>query len=275
MVSNLLTNYSRLKPTLFLLPMFMLAMLFLFLFSRSALGVEGYVKVQKDAFFYLNEKLGRYPGVEYNLTQFGDLFIVLSLLGIFVPYAPKLWEALISGSLASLVLTCFLKWLFSVPRPAAMFGSNKFFIVGQTLSGNNSLPSGHSITVFTTLTVLLFGLMPQQTKYKILWSSLVIIAGLVLASTRVGVGAHYPLDVITGCIVGYISGLIGIFITQKYKVWEWFRLKKCYPVFILLFLALAIVIINRIANEHLWIFYLAAGSLVVSLYKMIVLYVKR
>lgn len=275
MEPNLLINYSRLKPTVFLLPVCLLVSLFLFLFSRSALGVEGYVNIQKDAFFYLNSKLGRYPVAEYNLTQFGDFLIVLSLLGILVPYAPKLWEALISGSLVSLVLCCLLKWIFAVPRPAAMFDSNQFFVVGKTLSGNNSLPSGHSVTVFTTLTVILFGLMPQQPKYKILWSSFIIIAGLVLAFTRVGVGAHYPLDVVAGCIIGYISGLIGIFITQKYKVWSWFRLKKCYPVFILLFLVLIVVIINKIANEQLLVFYLAACILVVSLYKMIALYVKR
>ena len=77
------------------------------------------------------------------------------------------------------------------------------------------------ITVFTTLTILLFAFMPQKLKYKILLVFFIITTGLIIVFTGVGVEAHYPLDVIIGSIIGYISGLIGIFISRKYKFWTW------------------------------------------------------
>ena len=52
----------------------------------------------------------------------------------------------------------------------------------------------------------------------------------MIAFTRVGVGAHYPLDVIAGAILGYLSGILGIFINQKYKTWTWISDKRYYPV---------------------------------------------
>lgn len=273
---NPIHNYARLKPSLFFLPIFLLISLVLFLYSQDALNVDGYIRLQKESFFFINSKLGQYPNLEYNLTQIGNALIFLSFLSIFIVYAPKMWEALVSGSLVSLILSSSLKNIFSVPRPAAVFDNSKFIIVGEVLSGHTkSLPSGHSITIFTILTVLLFAYMPRELKYKILWVFLIILAGLVLAFTRVGIGAHHPLDVITGCIIGYISGLAGIFISRKYRIWNWFSDKKYYPVFILLLMVCCGIIISKIIDENLIVFYLSTACLVVSLYKIITSYVKK
>jgi membrane-associated phospholipid phosphatase len=210
-----------------------------------------------------------------NLTQLGDALIFLSFLGIFIVYAPKIWESLISGLLASLLFSSILKNIFAIPRPAAVFDNNSFVIVGKKLSGFNSCPSGHSITVFTVLTVLLFAFMSQKLKYKITGFALLVITGLTIAFTRVGVGAHYPIDVITGSIIGYISGLAGIFISRKYKIWDWVNNKKYYPIFILLLLACCFILINKIINENLIIFYLSFISLIISLYIIIDVYAKN
>jgi membrane-associated phospholipid phosphatase len=270
-----ITNYSRLKPSLFVLPLCFLILIVLYLYIQRSLSVQNYIQIQKNCFFFLNSKLSQFPNTEYNLTQFGDALIFLSLLSIFILYAPKLWEALISASLVSAIFSDLMKITFTVPRPAAVFGINSFVIVGKALSGSNSLPSGHSITVFTTLTVLLFAFMPQKLTWKILWVLFLIITGLVLAFTRVGIGAHYPLDVITGGVVGYISGLTGIFINEKYKLWSWINNKKYYPILMLLFVACFIAIINKIMDENLIIFYFALAALVASLYKMTNMYVKK
>jgi len=190
-------------------------------------------------------------------------------------YAPKIWESLLSASILSCILSSLLKQVFAVPRPAVAFDKNSFVIIGNTLTGNNSLPSGHSITAFTILTVLLFAFMPQKLNYKILWSVFITITGLILIFTRVGVGAHYPLDVIIGGIIGYISGLLGILISKKYRIWAWISNKKYYPILILFLLFCCISLINKIINENLIIFYLSLTSLVVSLYKIINVYIKK
>ncbi|MCW3107993.1 MAG: superfamily protein [Segetibacter sp.] len=273
--TKVITNYSKLKPSLFVLPLCFLISIVLYLYIQDSLSVYKYIQIQKNCFFFLNSKLSQFPNTQYNLTQFGDALIFLSLLSIFIVYAPKLWESLISASLVSAIFSRLLKVTFAVPRPAAVFDNHSFVIVGKALSGNNSLPSGHSITVFTTLTVLLFAFMPQTLKRKILWVFFLNIIGLILAFTRVGVGGHYPLDVITGGVVGYISGLAGIFISQKYKIWSWINNKKYYPILMLLFLVCCIAIINKITSENLIIFYFSLAGLVASLYKIITVYVKK
>lgn len=272
---NIIKNYSRLKLSLFFLPLFFLIAIVLFLYSKGALCADKYIEIQKDYFFYINSHLGQYPNLEYNLTQLGDALVFLSFLSLFVIYAPKIWEALLSTLLVSLVLCCPFKSMFSVPRPAATFDNNTFYIVGKAVCGHNSCPSGHTITIFAILTVLMFGFMPKETKAKMPWIFSIITIGYFLAFTRVAVGAHYPLDVIIGSIVGYISGLLGIFISRKYKIFAWMNFKKYYPILILLFAVGGVLLVNRIINDNLIIFYFAFISLAFSLYKIIILYVKK
>ncbi|OJX55668.1 MAG: phosphoesterase [Flavobacterium sp. 38-13] len=274
MNTKVINNYSRLKIPVFLLPFFLLILIVLFLYGQNALCINEYAEIQKNSFLFINRKLAPYPNLLHNFTQFGDALVFLSLLGIFVLYAPKIWEAIISGSLVSLVFCSLLKNIFAVPRPAAVFDNEGFTIIGKRLSGCTSLPSGHSITVFTVLTVLMFALMPKRLWYKMGWIFFLIIIGFGLAFTRVGVGAHYPIDVIVGSIVGYICGLLGIFISRKYKILSWIGNKKYYHVILLLFLVSAILLITKIINENLIVFYLAFLSLVVSLYKIFTVYVK-
>ena len=273
--SKVIANYSRLRLSLFFLPLFILTTFILFLYSQKALSVDGYVQIQKNCFFFINVKLSQFPAIIYNLTQIGDALIFMSFLTLFILYAPKMWEALLSASLVSAIFSRGLKDLFHVPRPAEAFDNTSFTIIGKTLPGFSSLPSGHSITVFTILTVLLFAFMPKKLHYKILWVFLLLITGLTLVFTRVGVGAHHPLDVINGSVIGYICGLIGIFISRKYKIWDWINNKKYYPFFIVLFLVCCAVLITKISKENLIIFYLALISLILSLYKITYAYIQK
>lgn len=272
---KVINNYSGLKPCLFSLPIYLLAAITLFLYHKDSLHTDKYVQIQRDNFFFINYNLGQFPDIIYNLTQLGDASIILSVLSIFILYAPKIWEALISASLSSLVFSVGLKNIFRVPRPAVVFDNNCFVIIGKKAVGYASLPSGHSITVFTTFTVLLFAFMPERLPYKILWVISTIMAGLIIAFTRVGVGAHYPLDVIIGSIIGYISGLAGIFISRKYSIWAWINNKKYYPIFMLLLLACFVSLISQIINKNLIILYFVLICLIVPFYKMAYAFIKR
>lgn len=275
-INNAVTdNFSKLKFSLFLIPLLFLSAIFLFLFRNDALTAAKYSEIQKPFFLFINSKLSQFPDLIYNLTQMGDALIFLSFLTMLILYAPKVWEALLSALLVSAVFSNVLKNIFAIPRPAATFDNNSFVIIGQKLTGHNSLPSGHSVTVFTILTVLLFAFLPKKWDSKVLWSLFVISGGLLLAFTRVGVGAHYPLDVLSGSSIGIISGISGIFISRKYPIWSWINNKKYYPIFILLFIFCAVVIINKIIDTNLIIFYLTLISLIVSLYQLIYAYIKK
>ena len=275
MNSQVTNNYSRLRYSLFVLPLFLLLLIALLLFIQNAWSVHGYIQIQKTPFFYLNAGLGQFPQFVFNLTQFGDALIALSLLSVFIVYAPAIWESLITASLISSVVSAVLKNLFAVPRPAAIFDTNSFIIIGQKLPGHNSLPSGHSITIFTTLTVLLFAFLPLKKLQRFLWIVFVICIGLMLAFTRVGVGAHYPLDVVVGCTMGYLSGLAGIFISRKYPLWSWISNKRYYPVFLLLLPVCAVIIIGKIMHAPLLIYYITLAAIFFSLYKFMNVYFKK
>lgn len=269
-------NYEKLKLSLFFLPFILLTFIAFILFRQSALNTDSYIQVQKEWFYYLNNKLSTFPLTEYNLTQLGDALIALSFLAIFLVKAPKLWESLISASIISGILSKVLKTIFSVPRPAAILDHSTFVIIGKPLLGQtNSLPSGHSITVFTILTVIMFSFIPKKAINQVFWYLSIIFIGIILASTRIGVGAHFPLDVLIGCIIGYISGISGIFINLKYPMWTWINNKKYNPVFILLFAIAMVFIGTKIKIENLFIYYLSFISLAVSSYIIIKDYVKK
>lgn len=273
--SSVIENLNKVKVSLFYIPLFLLTAIFFYLYFADALSVERYVEIQKDIFLDINSTLGQFPSLMLNLTQLGDALIFLSFLTLLIIYAPKFWESLISASIVSAILSKFLKVLFSVPRPAAILDNETFIIIGKKLVGHSSLPSGHSITTFTILTVLMFAFMPKRISSKIAWVILLIGLGFIIISTRIGVGAHFPLDVIIGGIIGYISGLIGIFISKNDKLWAWIGNPKYYPFFIILLMVCCVVLGTKIYKENLLIYYLSMISLIVSLYKIIYVYIKK
>ena len=273
--SSVIENLNKVKASLFYIPLFLLTAIFFYLYFADALSVERYVEIQIDIFIDINSTLGQFPSLMLNLTQLGDALIFLSFLTLLIIYAPKFWESLISASIVSAILSKFLKVLFSVPRPAAILDNETFIIIGKKLIGHSSLPSGHSITTFTIITVLMYAFMPKKISSKVAWIILLIGLGFIIISTRVGVGAHFPLDVIIGGIIGYISGLIGIFISKNDKLWAWIGNPKYYPFFIILFMVCCVVLGTKIYKENLLIYYLSMISLIVSLYKIIYVYIKK
>jgi membrane-associated phospholipid phosphatase len=270
-------NFRNVKFGL-LIPPFSLLLLFGFyfiLFNEGDNYIDRYINIQKDLFFYFNGQLSEFPNLQFNLTQLGDVLVFFPLITIFIIYAPKLWEALLTSAILSLVMSVTLKKLFAVPRPAAIFDNESFVIIGRTLSGNTSLPSGHSIAAFIVITILLFAFMPKKIKHQIIWSLFILTLGLVISFSRVGVGAHYPFDVIVGSTIGYIVAIIGIKINNKVSCWTWIKNKKYHPVFILLLTIWAFVIFDKIVANNLPIFYVSLLSLVVTVYLIISTYVQE
>jgi membrane-associated phospholipid phosphatase len=275
MNSRVFENYSRLKYAVFLFPSFLLLAIAFYLYFQNALNINGYINIQKVAFYFLNSQLAQFPIIEYNLTQIGDALIFLSLMSVFIIYVPEIWKALIPASLLSMILSSGLKNLFTVPRPAAILDTHTFFIVGEMRRGFNSLPSGHSITIFTTLTILLFAFMPEKILHRFLWIFSFLVIGMLLAFTRVGVGAHFPLDVIIGSIIGYFSALAGIFISRRNAVWSWLENKKFFPVFLLLLLVCFVLLLDKLMKNPLPVYALTLVAIFFSLYKISDAYFKK
>lgn len=275
MNSKAANNLSKVRISYFVLPIMLLTSVFCFLFYYKALSNDSYIQVQKDFFLFGNAKLSQFPSLIHNLTQLGDGLIILSFLTILFVFAPKCWECFFNAFIISGIFTAILKPLFKIQRPAAALLHDNFTIIGPKLTGNNSFPSGHSITTFTILSVILFAFMPRDFKQRILWCFCICTIGAILISTRVGVGAHYPIDVFVGAVVGYLSAIIGVMITQKVKLWCWIANPKFYPFFIVLFASCIVAIIVKILDSNLFIFYLALISLLISIFVITKIYVQK
>ncbi len=237
---------------------------------------ETYVNVQKDLFFYLNRELSVFPELELNLTQMGDVLIVFPMLSILLIYAPRFWEVLLTSSLLSLVSTYILKNIFLIQRPASIFGEDNIAVIGELLNGHNSTPSGHSTTMFIVGTLLLIAFMPQKKIiYKIFWTLFVLFLTLFFASSRVGVGAHHPFDVVAGACLGTILSILSVKIVNKVRWFSWICSQKMLPVFGIGFAFWAIFIIKKIIEEKLPIYYISLFALFISLYLLTKICLKR
>ncbi len=263
-------NWQLTPPFLLLV----LCVLYLFIFNNGGHYIEQYVNIQKELFFYLNSELSKFPDLQYNLTQLGDVLIFFSFISIFILYAPRLWEALLNSAILSLIVSATLKELLDIPRPAALFDHNTFVIIGRTHHGLASLPSGHSIATFVVITILLYAFMPKKNINKILWCTSILTLGVIIAFSRVAVGAHYPFDTIIGSIIGYIVTIIGIRISTKLEWLNYVRKKKYLPVLILLIVIWVCIIIHKIIESNLLVFYLSLLSLGITLFLISKLYVQ-
>lgn len=258
-------SFSKTKKYTLLLPLMVLVGVFLLLLNQNALSVEGYLAIQKDGFFLLNKKLSKYSVLQYNLTQLGDAFIVLSLFSVCFIKFPKIWKSLIAASLVSLFLSKIPKKLFDIPRPAAVYPHDSFIIIGKTLQGHSSFPSGHSITIFTWIIIMLLYFAPKHHFAKMIWWIIGITIGLFIALSRVAVGAHHPLDVVCGAAIGSFSAILGILLILKYPI-NWMDNKKLYPLFIAVFSVGFIVLLIKMIKEPLVIYFFPLISLLVSIY---------
>jgi membrane-associated phospholipid phosphatase len=96
-----------------------------------------------------------------------------------------------------------LKLLIARPRPltAALSGED-----------GNGFPSGHAAGFCAFACIVAFALLTrspddalQPPSRRTLWIILAFTATAIMALTRVLVGAHYPIDVLAGVLVGFVS----------------------------------------------------------------------
>ena len=118
-------------------------------------------------------------------------------------------------------------------------------------------------------------LCQKKVNHKIIWSFSFILIGLIIALSRVGVGAHYPLDVVIGSTIGYMSSIFGIYLNNKFNLWCWIKKEKYYPILMLFLIIWGIAIVNEIALNNLLIFYFSLASLVTTVYLILRVYVKK
>jgi membrane-associated phospholipid phosphatase len=110
--------------------------------------------------------------------------------------------ALLCGFPIGGALTHLLKHTIDAPRPAAVLPAEQFHLIGSALQ-HGSMPSGHSVTAFATLVIVL-GCW-QLGRAGRLGAVLLAVA---VALSRIATAAHWPSDVLAGAGLGLLTGLL-------------------------------------------------------------------
>lgn len=188
-----------------------------------ALNKSVYLTSQKDIFSLSNSALQIMPSEFWNnVTYMGDALILIPLLSFICLINTRMWAAMFGAVPLAFSLSHLGKNFFAIPRPAAVLEHQNMTIIGDTLTAFTSFPSGHTITIFTAMSAIVFVGIKETTFSKQLKSGLLItfilIATLVGVS-RVAVGAHWPADILIGAIIGIIAGLSGEYLSREYSMW--------------------------------------------------------
>jgi membrane-associated phospholipid phosphatase len=192
------------------------AALVIALLLALAAGAVLLAGADRNAFLAVNARMSFLPV---------QLLAALSLIGLglyavlaFTPalvLAPRIFAAAVVAAPVAGLLSQAGKRAFGVPRPLAVLGEGQVHVVGQALMGHNSLPSGHSITAATCMTVLLLALQPRR-RTPLVIAATVVLGALVMVA-RIGVGAHWPSDVLLGGAFGVIAGCIGVALVERWR----------------------------------------------------------
>lgn len=169
----------------------------------------------KESFIMLNAI--RVPALDTFslwLTEFGNGFYLTIFALILACTDKKHWKTALNIILCILITTIivqickqllFLNW----HRPAKLLQDKPIYTLLNPVPHHNSFPSGHSISVISTATVLSFTLKNH------FFELLLGIFVCVIAYTRIYVGAHFPADVAVGSLLGLFTSTGVLYITRS------------------------------------------------------------
>lgn len=169
-------------------------------------------------FIWLNSRMIEWLGSSFwaLLTNFGDGFFLFPLTMIIVRNNPERQQTLlISCILAALALNLG-KHIIDSARPLKVLGEALITMIGPEVK-HFTMPSGHSGTIF-----ILAGLSILYLRHHA--ATFVIIFSIIVAISRVAVGAHWPIDVVIGAWIGLMSTAAGALISRRFKVGFFIRI---------------------------------------------------
>lgn len=148
------------------------------------------------------------------LTISGTGVVAFALLSPTLAWQPRWFAAALAAAPLAGLYSNGMKRLLAMPRPAAVLDASRLHVIGETLRAN-SFPSGHAVTAFTLAALLvLASRRPLQT---MLWA---VPFAVLIAFSRLAVGAHWPADIAAGAAGGWVCGALGVVIVTRWRVWN-------------------------------------------------------
>jgi membrane-associated phospholipid phosphatase len=169
--------------------------------------------------FLLFNRLSSFTGgaLWANLTSLGEGLIVLSFAGLIAIRCPRAaWTVLVAGVYGT-ILVHGIKEAVGALRPAMILPPDSFTIIGPRLNVV-SFPSGHTTTITAFAAILYLHARDARVAWGLL--PLVVLVGI----SRMAVGAHWPMDVLGGWLIGILIAV------SSYILADWWRVGRRTPV---------------------------------------------
>ena len=148
------------------------------------------------------------------LTICGTGVVAFALLSPTLAWQPRWFAAALAAAPLAGLYSNGVKRIFAMPRPASVLDASRLHVIGETLKAN-SFPSGHAVTAFTLAALLvLASRKPLQT---MLWA---VPFAVLIAFSRLAVGAHWPADIAAGAAGGWVCGALGVVIVARWRFWN-------------------------------------------------------
>lgn len=180
----------------------------------AGLAVIQFGDLNRELFFAINGFAAQFVDKFWALvTFFSDGLVSFVILLPLIRRKPQyIWAVLLAAVLFTLAGQG-IKHLMHVPRPPKVLEPHEFNLVGPDW-GHNSFPSGHASMIFN-----LVGVFALTTGRR--WLRWVLIAlGLFIAFSRAAVGVHWPLDVVAGILIGWLTVWVGLKLVP-FTRWGW------------------------------------------------------
>jgi len=160
-------------------------------------------------FFTLQSYSLPFPDVLWEYITFsGDKWPMLALGLTMSVRHPRFTLAMLLAGTIGLLLTQGCKLYFHTARPPALLPLESFRLIGTALT-TNSTPSGHTATAF-----LAAGLATHLCRSWVARTAILAIAAII-GYSRIAVGVHWPVDVMTGAAAGLFASWIGVLLAHK------------------------------------------------------------
>ena len=189
------------------------------------------IQLDENIFFFINSLPHNFALEKFFLFFSFYPLIIWFLLGILLILLKKkkdisfIFRLSLALVLAGIIASGVIKPIVKRPRPDIAFGS-KVILVQEKAAGipaNNdfAFPSGHAAIAFAGAYVLLqennktrkTGIEKEHKKRQIKY--IIFTFAFLTAFSRIYLGKHYPLDVVAGAIVGWVTGMISIKTSNK------------------------------------------------------------
>lgn len=173
----------------------------------------------QDIFLRLNAASTNWltPALWSAISLSGSVLGMIALLAPTLKTQPRWLAAAFLAAPLGVLFSQGGKRYFDVMRPAGVLEAGSFQQIGQKLYVH-AFPSGHSTTAFLVAAVLILAWPKDDHRGRaaLVFLSLAALIGL----SRIAVGAHWPLDVLTGAAGGWIAGSLGVWLSSRLRFWQ-------------------------------------------------------